>query len=158
MAVEGLLLDALDVAEGVVVEDHPNQRDVVQLHRRQLLHVVHEAAVAVDRDDLLVRVADLHPQRGGEAVAERPLVAGADEGALLVDREADRREVADLRALVDQDAVLRQLAADRLGVGRLRLDLVELVGDLLLQPGQLLLARGPPAARAVDVLDQPRQP
>ena len=75
-AAERLLLDAAHVAERAVVEDDDGDADLVLDGRRHLLHVEHEAAVAVDRDDLLVRVADLRTERRREAVPERPLVPG----------------------------------------------------------------------------------
>ena len=92
-------------------------------HGRQLLHVVHEAAVAVDRDDLLVRVAHLRAERRRKAIAERSLVAGGEVGARLVDREGVVHPVTNLGALAHHDAVVRKLFADRRGEGGLWLHL-----------------------------------
>jgi hypothetical protein len=49
VAVE-LALDALDFAVGAIVEDHGCDVDAVAGGGRELLNVVHEAAVAPDRD------------------------------------------------------------------------------------------------------------
>ena len=91
-------------------------------HRRQLLYVIEEAAVAVHRDHLSARIAGLDAQRGREAVAERALVARGEKRARLVDREEGLRPVADLRALGDQEAVVRELRPDRHPKVSLRMD------------------------------------
>ena len=87
---------------------------------------------------LLVRVADLRAERGREAVAERALVARADEGARLVDREAAPRPVADLGALVDDDRVVRAArVADRQRRAACGWTAFSVVGQRLLERARL---------------------
>src|SRR5688572_18372851 len=102
MSGEPRLLDALDVAVGVVVEDDGGQRDALLHHGGELLDVVEKTAVTVERDYLAVRQAHLRPQRRREAVTQRALVTGREERPRLVDREARAGPVANLSALLEQ--------------------------------------------------------
>ena len=122
--VEGLLLDALDVAVGAVAEHDRDHADAVLRGRRHLHGGEQEAAVAADRHDRRVGLGDLDAERGGVAPAQRALVAGRQEGARLVGRLGEARGVAHLRQLIDQDAVLGQRLADGLEIGDLRRELV----------------------------------
>ena len=106
------LLRAPDVAVGAVVEHDRDGGDAVTHRGRQLLHVEHEAAIAVDAHHRAVRARRLDAERGGVAPAERALIAGRDEGARPIDRIAEARGVAELGDLVDQDARPRQSAPD----------------------------------------------
>src|SRR4051812_34210352 len=90
---ERLLLDALDVPERAVVEHHDGHADIVLDSGRQLLHVEHEATVAVDRDDRAVRIADLRTERRREATPERPLIPRGNVGARRVERHASPRPI-----------------------------------------------------------------
>ena len=74
VAVE-LALHAPDVAVGAVVEHDRHDGDAVLHGGRELLDVVHEAAVAVERDHRALGPRDLGAERGRIAVAERALVA-----------------------------------------------------------------------------------
>ncbi len=136
-----LLLDALHIAEAAVVEHHDHDSEVVACRGGELAHLVHEAAVAGDGQDLPVGHGGLGAQRRAEAPAEIVLVAGRQEGARLLDRQRHARGEADLRDLVDEDAVLGQCRTDRLQERELRLQSREALG----QPGavafQLLGAR-----------------
>src|SRR5439155_13797940 len=83
---------------------------------------VEEAAVAVDGDHTAAGNADLGAESRREAITEGPLVAGGQISAGSVDREERSRPVTDLGALLDEDAVVRQLGPDcqrevRLGPG-----------------------------------------
>ena len=117
------------------------------LHRgRQLGHVVHEAAVAVQRQHRHVGVGDLGAERGGVTAAQRALVAAGHHGARPVDRQADPGHIAHLGQLIDHDTVVRQRLADHLEKGHLRRQLgLELGLHRPLQVDQFLLARVPPA-------------
>lgn len=86
------------------------------------------------------RIADLHAKRRREPAAERALVAGADHRARFVDRIADAGEEGELRHIIDEDAVVRQRGADRVGECRLRLQLVHDIHRLALSCLQLRLA------------------
>ncbi len=78
------------------------------LHRaRELLHVEHEAAVAVHRQHRPTGKGDLGAEGRGEAGAEGALVARGQKGPGAVDGKQGARHVADLGQLVDEDAVLR---------------------------------------------------
>ena len=122
-----LALVAADVAIGVVVEYQRDDADLVLHRRREFLHAEHEAAVAGDGDDRLVRIGDLDAERGREAGAERTLVARRDEGARLVDRKAVPGSETDLRQLVDDDRIRRQHLTQDLQIRQLRLDLLDLL-------------------------------
>ena len=67
----------------------------------------------------------LRAERGGEAPAEIVLIAGREERARLVDRKREAGGEADLRHLVDENAVLGQFGADRVEKGDLRRELGE---------------------------------
>jgi len=68
-SVEGLFLNALEDAPGVVVEDEDNGADAVLEGGADFLDVVLEAAVAGYDDDLLVWRADFCAEACGEAEA-----------------------------------------------------------------------------------------
>jgi hypothetical protein len=95
-AVKTFALVAADIAIGVVVEHQRHHADLELHGSRQFLHAEHEAAVTGDGDHRPVRVGDLGAERGGEARAERALIARGDEGARLVDRKAVPGSEADL--------------------------------------------------------------
>ena len=74
-----------------------------------------------------------------QSYGARPLEAGRDEGARLVDREADVGEGGYLGNIADEASVVRQFLADHLGDRRLRLALLEqFVADLLLDRSDLV--------------------
>ena len=66
-----------------------------------------------DRDHRHVAERVLGAERGGDAPAERALVAGRDVGARRARLVGVARRIADLRELIDDDAVVRQHVADR---------------------------------------------
>src|SRR5690606_41105759 len=86
-AVELLLLDTADIAVGAVVEDERDARDAVLRLGGKVVETEAETAVAVDRNDHLVRRADLGAERGRETPPERALVTGREVGARLLDWE-----------------------------------------------------------------------
>ncbi len=88
------------------------QRDAVVDRGRYLVPREQEAPVARDRDDRQVAPRVLHAERSGIAPAKAVLVAGRDEGARPVDRKQEPGRKADLRHLVDENAVLGQFGAD----------------------------------------------
>src|SRR6185312_13539257 len=116
------LLDPTHVAEPAVVEHDGGERNAMLDGARKLVRREHEAAVAVDRQDRHVRPRVLSAKRGRKAPAEIVLVAGREEGARLVHGEEQAGRKADLRDLVDIDAVLRQLGAYRVEERGLRRD------------------------------------
>ena len=59
-------------AEGVVVEDDGDDRDVLLDRRHQPVHRHREAAVAAHRDDRTVRMYELGPEGCGNGEAHRP--------------------------------------------------------------------------------------
>ena len=78
-AVEEHVLPLRDHAEGAVVDEHDDDREIVQHRRRQLLGGHLEAAVAVDADDRRLGPRGLGADRGGDPVAHRPEPARGDE-------------------------------------------------------------------------------
>ena len=60
-----------DHAEDGVVDDDNLHVDVVVRHRRKLLTVHHDAAVARDENNLLVGVREFRADRSGQAVPHR---------------------------------------------------------------------------------------
>ena len=99
----------LHVAVGAVVEHHRRPPRGCGRRGGELLTLIHEAAVAGDRDHLR-RARDLGAERGRVAPAECALVAGRQEGARLLRPERRRGGVAHLRELVDEQALLGQPA------------------------------------------------
>ena len=79
---------------------------------RQLLDIVHEAAIAGDRHDRPVGPRHLGAERRRIAEAERPLIAAVQVGARAVDRKGEPADIADLGQILDIDAVVRQFGAD----------------------------------------------
>ena len=112
MAVEALLLQELHIAEGAIVEDDDHDRQVVLHGGGEFLHLVHEAAVARDRDDRAAGHGRLRAERGSVAPAEIVLIARREKGARRIGREGEAARKADLRDLVDENAVVRQRAAN----------------------------------------------
>src|SRR5579875_2457625 len=80
-AAELVPLVAPDVAVGAVGEHHGHEADAVFAGGGQLLQAVAEPAVAGDGDNRDLGFGGLGAQGGGEPVAERSLVAGAEVGA-----------------------------------------------------------------------------
>src|SRR5208282_4146631 len=117
-----LLLDAPDVAEAAVVEDHDDDGQIVLTGGRELAHLVEEAAVAGNGEHRLGGLGRLDAEGCAEAPAEIVLVAGRKEGARLEHRKGEAGDEADLRHLVDEDAVLRERRPDRLEEAQLRLE------------------------------------
>src|SRR5215472_984455 len=110
---ELLLLHALDVAEMAVVEHHHRGLQAVFGGGRQLLHAPAEAAVAGDAEHGAAGIAVSGAERGRIAVAERALIAGRDVGAGRIDRKRRARLIADLRQLVDENAVVGKASTQR---------------------------------------------
>ena len=69
-------------------------------------------------------------------------MAGREERARLVDRERDAGGEAELRHLVDEDAVVRQRAAHGLQEPHLRLEARQAIGEPGLWPASSPRARG----------------
>ena len=65
--------------EVAVVDEHDDDREIVDHRRRQLLRGHLEAAVAVDADDRRLRPRGLRADRGRDPVAHRPEPARGDE-------------------------------------------------------------------------------
>src|SRR5665811_1758202 len=103
---------------------------------------VEKAAVAVDREHRHVGPRVLRAERGGVAPAEIVLITGREKRARLVDRHGEAGGEADLRDLVDINAVLRQLSADDDEEGELRAKLVEACAQLGLALLHFVAARG----------------
>ena len=70
-----------DHAEMLVVQDDRLCRDPLDVRGRQFLNVHQEGAVAIDVDDLFVRVCHLRAQRRRVAKAHRAQARRGDEGA-----------------------------------------------------------------------------
>src|SRR6185437_4917566 len=115
-----LFLAALHIAEGVIVEDDEGHAPLVPHRRSELLYLEHEAAIASDADDRPVGARGLRAERRAEAPAERALIGHGQEGARCVSLPEKADDVADLRYLVDEDAVFGQLGAQRRDISRLR--------------------------------------
>src|SRR5439155_1567823 len=78
----------------------------------ELLHVEHEAAVAAERHDGHVAAERvLGAERGGDAPAERALVARGDERARLARLLGRTRGGADLGQFLDQHAIVGHAAS-----------------------------------------------
>ena len=78
-AVEEHVLPLRDHPEVAVVDQHDDDRQVVEDRGRELLGGHLEAAVAVDADDGRLRARGLRADRGGDPVAHRPEAARRDE-------------------------------------------------------------------------------
>ena len=140
-ALEQPALIAQHVAVGRVVEQHGDQVDA-ELHRgRQFRATEQEAAIAGQRHHRPVRHRHLDAERGRKAGAERAGEARRDQRARRMERKAEPRDVADLRHLVAQDAVLRQHVADRFEERHLRLHLLDRLRGLRLGARDRLGAR-----------------
>ena len=74
-----------DHAEVLVVEDEDLGVDLLDLHAREFLDVHQERAVAIDVDDLDVRIRDLGADGGREAEAHGAGTQRADEAARFVE-------------------------------------------------------------------------
>ncbi len=90
-----------------------DQRYFVAHGGRQFVGRVHEAAIAVDGQHRHVGPRMLRAERGGVTPAEIVLEAGREKCARLVDREGEAGCKAELRYLVDEDAVFGQFSAGR---------------------------------------------
>src|SRR6516162_10043596 len=115
-----LLLHAPDIAVRAIGKDDRNDIDAVFGRSRQFLNIVHEAAIARDRDNGAVGPTNLGAERGRKAEAQGALVTAMDVGARVVDRKSHPPDIADLRQILDINAFVRQLGADRLEIGALR--------------------------------------
>src|SRR4051794_13473879 len=132
VAVE-VALHVAHIAIGAVVEDDDDKRNAMTHRGRQLLHIEHEAAVARDRDHRHIAERVLGPKRGGDAPAERALVAGRDVSARRARLIRIARRIADLGELIDDDAVVRQYITDRIEIAELRGEHREIGRDLILE-------------------------
>ena len=129
------MLPLADHAQGVVVENQDNHRDVVVLHGAQLVAVHAEAAVAGAEEHGGVRVAHLGAHGGPQAEAHGAEAAGGDELAGPVE----------MVVLGGPHLVLAHIGGHN-GPGGHRLDgLQHLVGveDAVLFQGQLLVGEHP---------------
>src|SRR5215472_7047637 len=81
-------------------------------------------AVDRDRDHRQVGARDFSAERGRKTEAERALIPAMDVAARAVDRERHAPDIADLRQILDINAVLGQLGTDRVEVFALRAELV----------------------------------
>src|SRR5215831_5614486 len=100
------LLETQYIAELAIGEHNHSHIEIVLAQRRQLLHGPTEATVAVHADHRAARIAGGDTERGREAVAERALVAGREEGSGPKDRVHRACQVADLGEFAHQHAVL----------------------------------------------------
>ena len=140
---EALLLDAADVAEGAVVEQHRDQRNTMAHRGRHFGCREHEAAVAGDRQHRHVAPGILRAERGGKAVAQIVLIAGRQEGARPIHRKGEPRGEAELCHLVDKNAVLRQLGANCRKIVELRRELRQPLAHAVMAFAHLVGARWP---------------
>src|SRR4051794_27212519 len=152
--VEGRELEDLDQLELAVVEDHPNDGDIVLDGGQQLEARQQVAAVAAADDDRAVRVGHLEPKGAVDVPGHGAEAAGLAE--ILPVLELDIvGEPGRVRAGVgEQHAVLRQVARDRLR----ELARVDRAGDVedvvVLVVLPLHLARGLAADLAGERLEQ----
>src|SRR5882757_908420 len=100
----------------------------------QLLQAEHKAAISGYRDDGPIWIRHLDPECGRKSVAERALISRGDERTRLINGEAIPGRKAHLRHLVHEEAVARQYCADRLQIGELRLNLLDVSQCLSLCP------------------------
>ncbi len=125
---ELLLLHALDVAIGAVVEHCADERDLVLDRSRQLVAGEQEATVTGD-DERLAVATRLERSLGAEAMgvagAEGAGRAGRQQRAWPSEVEREVRGEADLRHVLDQHAVVRQHVADRCEVVELRPEMID---------------------------------
>ena len=133
----------MNIAISPVVEDHRDKVDVVPYSGRQLLDVEHESAVTVDRKDGCIWTCDLGTETGRVPPTERALVAGSDKAPRIVNRHSEAADIADLRELVDEDAILRQCISDSVDIRQLGREGSEHLHRLGAGFVQLVFPRGP---------------
>jgi hypothetical protein len=115
--------------KAAVGKDDRDDVDAVAGRGRQFLHIVHKPAIARDRHDRPVGAADFGAERGRKTEPQRVLIAAVDVGARLIDRERHPADIADLRQVLDIDAVIGQFGADRPQI-------FALWAELFLNPGE----------------------
>src|SRR6185437_2479566 len=86
--------------------------------------------------------------------AEIVLIAGREKRARLVYWHGDAGDEADLRDLVDEDAVLGQFGAHGVDKGELRAEFLQPLFQLGLALQHLFAARGAPRVHASERVDQ----
>lgn len=135
---EPLGLDAADVAEGAVVEHDHHHRQFVMHRGGQLRGLVHEPAVAADRNDSATGKGRLGTQRGPVGPAQIVLMAGGKITARGSDGKRQPADEADLCHILDDHAILRQGGPDGAKKAHLRLLTAQAVGEPRLRGGDIL--------------------
>jgi hypothetical protein len=104
----------------VIVENNRHHGDAKTHGGREFLANEHEAAVAAHVDDGTIGQRHFGAERRRISVAERPLIAGLNDGPRPIDRIAPPRIKMQLRHVKTNDAVFWQRVADDLRIGALR--------------------------------------
>src|SRR5262245_12736567 len=102
-----LFLHAADIAVSAVGENDRHDVDAVFDRGRKLLDVVHEPAIARDRNHGEVRPAQIGAERRRKAETQSALVAAMDVGERVIDRERHASDISDLRQIFDIDSFVR---------------------------------------------------
>ncbi len=102
-----LALDAPHIAERAVVEYHRYDRQLVSHRRCQLLRLVHESAIAGDRNHLTSRQRSLRAERDAIAPAQRILMPGRKICPRRIDGERQAAGEPDLSDILNVNPIIR---------------------------------------------------